>query len=426
MATRQERAVVLLAYLMCLGVAAGGAVAQERDWPQWRGPDRNGQTGAFGSPAVWPPQLEKVWRVEVGDGHSGPVIAGDRVYLHVRAGEGETVESRRLEDGSLVWAGTYPTSYPVKPEASEHGAGPFSTPLLADGVLYTFGIAEVLTAWRAADGEVLWRRDFGQEFREPWAYYGTSLSPLFAGGHVIVHAGGPGDGALVALDPATGEERWRLRGEGPPYGSAIALEIDGVPQLVSFTQNRLIGVDLATGRLLWSQPHAVQWDNTVQTPVAAAGLIIMAAWETPARGYAVRRVGDRWTVDIRWEAPQTAVAYSSPVVIDGQVWGFSHHASGQLYRLDPRTGHVGWRGPPRQGDHASLVAAGRDLLVFTDAGRLVVWRTTGERPKKLSEYEVTSSAQWAHPALVGRRILVKGRGELILWQIPAEAPGGGR
>lgn len=409
-----------LAFLAILSIAIP-TTAEEgagTSWPQWRGPDRDGQASAFEAPDSWPSQLRKVWRLEVGPGHSGPVVADGRIYLHVRGESGEAVEARSLSDGSVLWRQSYPTAYPVKAEARWHGSGPFSTPLLAEGMLFTFGIAEVLTAWRAADGEVLWRHDFGEEFEKPWTYYGTSLSPILADGKVVVHAGGPGKGALVAMDAATGRERWRLEGEGPPYGSAIVTRIDGVRQLVSLTQDRLIGVDLATGKLLWSHPFDVDWDNTVQTPIVADGRIVLAAWETPARGFEVRRDSDGWRVAVAWEAPQSAIAYTSPVLIGDRVWGFSHNDSGRLYRLDPADGRIDWRGSPRQGDHASLVAAGKRLLVFDSSGHLQVIEATAPEPTVLAEYEVTSSAQWAHPAVFGRHLLVKGQGELTLWEVP--------
>ncbi len=413
----------LAAVLVALAAGAAHPQGEDAAWPQWRGPDRDGQAPGFEAPVRWPARLEKLWRVEVGHGHSGPVVAGDRIYLFVRDERGESAEARRLGDGSLLWRRSYPTAYRVTSEARWHGRGPFSTPLVADGVLYTYGIAEVLSAWRASDGELLWRRDFGQEFETPWTYYGTSLSPILTAGKVIVHAGGPGAGALVALDATTGDERWRLGGEGPPYGSAIVTELDGVRQLVSLTQNRLIGVDPETGGLLWSRPFKVGYDNTVQTPLVAAGLLVMAAWETPARGFRVRRGEVGWTAAVEWETPQSAIAYTSPVSIGGRVWGFSHHDSGRLYRLDPESGRIDWRGAPRRGEHASLVAAGERLLVFTDDGRLEVFDTTAAEPASLAAYEVTSSAQWAHPALFGRHILVKGQGELVLWRLPGADAG---
>lgn len=412
---------IYLAVLLSITLLGAAVAAEESGgWPQWRGPARDGQAVGFESPARWPEKLARKWRIEVGQGHSGPLVAGDRLFLFVRTEQGEAIESRRVADGSLIWHQAYPTSYPVTPEGRWHGRGPFSTPALVDGVLYTFGIAEVLSAWKAEDGELLWRRDFGREYDTPWAYYGTSLSPIVTAGAVVVHAGGPGKGALVALDAGTGKERWRLEGEGPPYGSAIEAEIGGVRQIVSFTQNRLIGVASASGELLWSVPFKVAWDNTVQTPVVVEDTVVMAAWETPARGFRIEHGSDGFQVEVGWQAPESAIAYTSPVVIGGRVLGFGSGDGGRLYRLDPRTGSIDWRGRPRRGDHASLVAVGTHLLVFTEAGQLEVYQAAGAEPELVASYQVTTSDQWAHPAVFGRSILVKGQGELVLWELPED------
>jgi outer membrane protein assembly factor BamB len=410
-AVRVLATVALLALVPSLPTAA--------DWPQWRGPSRDGQAPGFAAPGRWPAELSLEWRIAVGPGHSGPLVADDRIYLFVRSEPGEAVEARRLADGSLVWRQEYPTSYQVTPEARWHHRGPFSTPLLHDGILYTFGIAEVLSAWRAQDGELLWRRDFGDEFSTPWAYYGTSLSPILAAGRVVVHAGGPGNGALVGLEPSTGMEIWRWAGDGPPYGSAIVTEIGGATQLVSFSQQHLLGVDPVDGTLLWKLPYEVGYDNTVQTPLIAAGLVVMAAWDIPVRGYRVSRTAEGWHAEAVWENREGAVGYTSPVLVDGSVWGFSHRDGGRLYRLDPAGGEITWQGEPRAGEHATLVAAGNDLLVFAEDGHLAVLDAAAEVPSTLARYRLSETAIWAHPALAGSRILVKGQAELSLWRLPS-------
>jgi outer membrane protein assembly factor BamB len=405
---------------LALGLIATGssALAEDVCWPQWRGPYRDGQAEGFEVLEHWPEALELVWQVEVEPGHSGPVVDCDRVYLHTRSDTGEAVEARSLVDGSAIWRQHYSTSYSVHPEADWHGRGPFSTPLIENGVLYTFGISEVLSAWAAEDGELLWQIDFGEEFDTPWAHYGTSLSPIMVSGKLIVHVGGPDDGALVALEASTGKELWRIGLEGPPYGSAVVVEIDGVQQLVSFTQNRLIGVDVVEGRLLWAIPYSVQWDNTMQTPVVVDGVIIVAAWQTPVRGYRVERDGDAWKIAIAWENPRGASAFSSPVVIESQLWGLSQRDSGRLYRLNPATGQITWQGPPRLGDHASLVAAGGYMMFFSDSGQLTVWDATADVPEALAQFQISEDAMWAHPAVFSGQLLTRGLTDISLWRIP--------
>ena len=398
--------------------AAAPTAAQSSDWSQWRGNDRDGHAGSFVPPATWPDTLSAAWTVEIEPGHSGPIVAEETIFLHLRTSSGEAVEARKLSDGSVLWRSEYPTAYTVHPEAEWHDRGPFSTPLYAGGVLYTMGVAEVLSAWEAESGELLWRTDFGEEFETPFAYYGTSNSPILASGHLVVHVGGPGDGALVGLDPSTGFEAWRWAGDGPAYGSAIETELDGVNQLVTFSQKQLIAVAPESGELLWELPYEVPWDNTVQTPLVVDDKVILAAWDTPARSYRPTRREEGWQVPVVWTNPDASVAYASSVLIDGSVWGFAQKAKGRLCQLDASTGETLWQGPGRQGEHATLVAAGSWLLVFLESGQLQIIDTTTEPPAPVAEYTVGESAVWAHPAVFGNSLLVKDQESLTLWRLP--------
>src|SRR5262245_14316115 len=127
-----------------LTTAAVLATAPARaDWPQWRGPARDGVAVPFETGA-WPEKLAKVWTVEVGPGHSSPVVGGARAYVHSRQGETEVVSAFDLGSGKLLWRDTYPSSYTPPEEAMKHGQGPFATPLLAGGALYAYGVNSVL------------------------------------------------------------------------------------------------------------------------------------------------------------------------------------------------------------------------------------------------------------------------------------------
>ncbi|PYV15990.1 MAG: serine/threonine protein kinase, partial [Acidobacteria bacterium] len=143
-----------------LGCLLGIAAAAEQDWTQWRGPGRDGVVSAFREPKDWPERLTRRWQVTVGLGHSSPVVAGRRVYLHSRQGEDEVVSSFELETGKLVWADRYPASYQVNPAAAFHGKGPKSTPAASDGRLFTLGISGILSCYDLQTGKLAWRKDF--------------------------------------------------------------------------------------------------------------------------------------------------------------------------------------------------------------------------------------------------------------------------
>lgn len=201
------------------------------DWPQWRGPWRNGEAMALAKRAEWPQALKAAWKVEVGAGHSAPVVSGGRVYQFSRQGEQETLQALDLATGARVWSQSYPAPYRMNPAASSHGPGPKATPAVADGRVFTFGIAGVLSAFDAASGRVLWRRDFGQEYGATSPLFGSAQSPLVDGARVIVHVGGPGSGALTAFDAATGATAWSWKGDGPAYASPVTAQIGGLRQV---------------------------------------------------------------------------------------------------------------------------------------------------------------------------------------------------
>lgn len=276
----------LLALAVAMTLASG---ANASDWPQWRGPNRDAVVPASVASADWSKPPAKVWSIALGAGHSSPVVSGDRVIQHFHAGGREVVAAFDLASGRQVWRDSYPVSYSPLPEAQGHGSGPFATPAIADGRVFTLGINEMLSAYDLRTGRLLWRKDWGTEFKTPRPVYGTSASPLVTEGKVIVYVGGPGKGALVAQDPASGAIVWRLDGEGPPYGPAVTATFAAVRQVVTQSESSLMGVDLRTGARLWQRPFKVPYDNTILTPIIDGANIFLAAYDVDLQAFKVAK-----------------------------------------------------------------------------------------------------------------------------------------
>src|SRR5262249_10512832 len=154
-----------------------GSVSLAQDWPQWRGPNRDGVASSFTAPTVWPDKLKTIWKVSVGVGHSSPVVDGRRVFLLSRQEENEVASCFDFDTGKLLWRDGYPAPYSMNPAATSHGKGPKSTPVFSAGKLYTLGISGVLSCYDANTGRVIWRKEFTKQFKETSPLYGTAMSP---------------------------------------------------------------------------------------------------------------------------------------------------------------------------------------------------------------------------------------------------------
>jgi outer membrane protein assembly factor BamB len=411
----RRRSPLLLALL--LGAAA--TASQSQEWPQWRGPQRNGQLAANVLPERWPQTIEKAWSVEVGVGHSSPLATGDRAYVFTRVEDQETVSALALESGEVIWRRSYLAPYKMSSAARSHGPGPKSTPVLSDGRLFTLGISGILSSFDAATGKLLWRREFSDRFDKTSPLYGTAMSPLVHHGRLIAHVGGNDDGALIAFDAVTGEELWSWSGDGPGYASPVVGELDGVPQIISFAQEHLVAIALDTGKLLWSLPFETPWVQNCVTPLVHKGLIIYSGVEQGTTAIRPRLVDGRWSVERVWHNDEASMYMSSPVPAAGRVCGFSNLNKGQYFCLDPSTGEVLWTSQGRGGENAALLAAGSWLLALSDRTELVVFSAEAESYAPVARYEMASSPTWAHPVVLRHGILIKDRSHLTLYRIPA-------
>ena len=156
------------------------------DWPQWRGPNRDGTLTAFTEPRAWPEQLTQKWKIEVGTGYATPIIVGNRVYAFSRQQDNEVLRAIDVDTGKVVWETSYPAPFKMNPATSRHGPGPKSTPTYANGRLFTLGISGIVTAFDAATGKQLWQKPAGPV--EP--LFHTAQSALVDRGLVILHVGG--------------------------------------------------------------------------------------------------------------------------------------------------------------------------------------------------------------------------------------------
>jgi outer membrane protein assembly factor BamB len=382
------------------------------EWSQWRGPARDG-AAAFSAPAAWPATLTKRWEVAVGSGHSSPVIAGDRVIIHTRQGEREVTRALDLHTGKELWHNDYAAPYTMNSAARGHGPGPKSTPAVAGGRVFTFGISGILSAHDVATGNVLWRTEAPPAPPE----FGTAMSPIVEGSLVIVHLGANDQGALTAFETASGKPRWRWSGDGPAYASPVVASLGGTRQLVTQSENAVIGLDVGSGQLLWRIPFRTSFDQNSVTPVVVNNLVVFAGLDNPTTAVRIVRTGNTWTPEPAWKNEQVSMYMSSPVVIGNALYGLSHRNRGQFFAIDMVSGRTLWTTPGREGENASIIRSGELLLLSTTNAELIVARANADRFAEVKRYPTAESAVWSHPAVSGNTILVKGVDTLICWTV---------
>jgi outer membrane protein assembly factor BamB len=340
-------------------------------------------------------------------------VVGSRVYVFARRGGDEVLSGLEADTGKVVWQTGYPAPFRMNPAAARHGEGPKSTPTFATGRLYTLGMSGIVTAFDAATGRQIWQIPAPPV--EP--LYHTSMSPLVDRGLVIVHVGGHDAGALTAFDAGTGAVKWRWDGDGPAYGSPILAELEGTRQVVTFTQDNLVGIDAATGRLLWRRPYSTRATQNTITPILYGRALIVSGLDKGITAFTVRREGSSWTTADLWHNDDVSMYMSNAVVARDAVFGLSSRNSGQFFAVDAKTGKTLWRSEGRQAANAAIVRAGDLWFALKDDAELVIARSSLAGFEPVRRYTVADSATWAQPAISGNRVFVKDVSSLTLWSI---------
>jgi outer membrane protein assembly factor BamB len=386
------------------------------DWPGWRGPQRDAVAPAAAAPKQWPKALRRTWQTAAGGGYSTPVVAGNRVFVHGREGNQETVTAADLNTGKMLWQHRYSAPFQKSQYATQMEPGPFSTPAFDNGRLYTLGPTSILTCLDAATGRVLWNKD-SLPAGTAKLYTGTSMSPIVEGANVIAHLGDDTRAVLTAFDATTGAERWSWKqDDAPGYASPIAGEFHGTRQLITLTDRRAVAVHPASGATLWSLPFEDQWKENIVTPVRAGNRVIFSGIR---RGTIAVEVpppqGAKWSPKVAWEAIPLTMYMSSPIVDGDTLFGFSQKQKGHFFALDTKTGKVLWTSEGRRGETAGLLSVGAHLLALLPDGELVVMDRTAAAYREVARYKVADAATWSQPVPTGSGLIVKSVNSLSRW-----------
>lgn len=286
------------------------STAPAADWPQWLGPRRDGSSPEKVAP--WKGQLKVAWRQPVGEGHSSPIVAGGKVFLHsrVKDKDQEEIASFDIKTGQPGWRFAYERGKFDSP----FGLGPRATPAIVDGKLYAFGATGFLTCVNLADGQKVWQIETLKQFKAANLFFGASCSPLVEGDNVVVDVGGKG-ASVVAFKKADGQVAWKTLDDRASYSSPVAIGEGKSRQLLQLTQQGLVSLNPATGALFWKFPFVDKINESSTTPVLIGNLILASSVTLGSVGLKMTTDDGKPAIEPEWKNTDLNCYFSTPVAV---------------------------------------------------------------------------------------------------------------
>jgi outer membrane protein assembly factor BamB len=409
-----------------------GAPPAQRGWPQWRGPNRDGN---WDDPAVITkfegPQIPLRWRVKVSNGYSGPTVANGRVYLTDRVTEPaqqERVHCFDWKTGRTVWSHVYDAPY----GGVGYPDGPRAAVTIDDGRAYSLGAVGHLFCFDAAKGRVLWSRDLGKEYEIRLPDWGVSAAPLIEGKLVIVQIGGSNGACLVALDRKTGKERWRALADRASYSAPIVIRQAGKRVLVCWTADRVVGLDPQNGKVHWEAAFpALRWPIAIATPVVSGDRLFLSS--AIDGSLMLRLKQDQLGVEKLWHrrgqndknTDALHCLISTPLMTDGYIYGID--LNGELRCLDGKTGDRVWQStrvvPVATWATAHLVRNGSRVWILNERGALIISQLSPKGYEEISRAQLIQPTRgqlpqrggvvWSHPGFAYGHVFARNDEELV-------------
>ena len=394
--------------LVVFVVVAGVTVAA--DWPQFLGPERN---GVYRGPALadtWPAKGPAVaWRKTVGQGFAAPVVVQNRLILFHRLGAQETVEALDATTGASIWRYQYPTTYRDDFGFDE---GPRAVPVVADGIVYTFGAEGQLHAVNLATGQRVWSEDTMKRFNVPKGFFGAAGSPLVEGGRVIANVGGPKAG-IVAFDAKTGQVQWTATTDQASYSSGVAATFPPGRRAIFLTRDALVGLDPATGTVAFRRGWRARINSSVNVaaPLVVGDLIFVSAEYGPGAG--VLRVEGSNLVELWTSDEAMSNHYANSVHRDGILYGFHgrQEFGPSLRAVELRTGRVRWSQEQFRAGTVTLV--GDRLLIVREGGEMILAPASPDAFKPLARAQILPATIRAYPAVSDGFVYVRNENTLV-------------
>jgi outer membrane protein assembly factor BamB len=402
----------IIAVLSGCAVVASATQGLAQDWPQWRGPGRDGKATGFSAPATWPKELSRKWKVTVGQGDATPALVGDKLFVFARQEGREVALCLDAATGKELWREGY-DALPATGMAGRH-PGPRSSPTVGDGKMITYGVRGTLSCFNAADGKVLWRKD---DFAGVWPKFFTASSPLVVGGLCIAQLGGENNGGIVAYDLGSGDQKWKWTGDGAAYSSPVVATIGGNKVAIALTAKNIVALSVADGKLLWESAFAPQGRAyNAATPIVTGSSVIYTGSGRGTKATALEAQGDKLTAKDLW-GNTNAVQFDTPVLKNSAVYGIAQN--GDFFCIKAQDGSTLWTAasPGGRSGFGSIVDAGSVLIALTPQSELLIFPPSDKEFQKLATYKVADTEIYAYPVLSRKSVYVKDQDSVTLWSI---------
>jgi outer membrane protein assembly factor BamB len=411
------------ALLLAVPLTAKDPSGKPFDWPQWRGPNRDGVSKETGLLREWPKDGPKLlWATRnIGRGFSSVAVAGGRIFTISDRGKDCAVLAFDEGTGKELWATRI---------APAQGDGPRCTPTVDGDHVYALSRQGELACLDFATGAVRWRKsykaDLGGHMMSGWDY---SESPLVDGEKLICTPGGD-RAALVALNKDTGEVIWQAPVKdagGSGYASVVATEAGGVRQYVTLLGHSggIVGVDARDGRLLWRYNKMANGTANISTPVVRGDLVFTSTGYGAGSALLQLVPNQAGGIDVkeRYFLKGRALQnhHGGVILVGDYLYGGHGHNDGQPFCLNLKTGEFAW--PPRRGPgegSAAVVYADGHLYFRYENGVMALIEATPQGYRLKSAFELprsTGTPSWPHPVVANGRLYLRGNNVLLCYDV---------
>ena len=407
--------ILVSATLLVVGAVITSGQSASIDWPQWRGPDRNGISKETGLLAQWPKSGPTVaWSAAMlGAGYGSMAVQGDRVWVQGMRNKQSVVSSLNRADGKLVWVRILGSA-----GDNDRGPGPRGTPTLDGDRLYALSETGDLACLRTSDGTVVWQRNILKEFRAENPYWLLSESPLVDGNLVIVSPGGRGAG-MVALDKMSGKTVWTSKelSDGAGYASAIIADVGGVRTIMNFTADAGVGVRATDGKLMWRNTEPANGTANIATPVYSDGKVFYtSSYGTGASLLGLKAAGNEVRAQEIYFTRDMKNHHGGVVLVNGYIYGFNDSI---LTCLEFNSGKMIWR--DRSVGKGAVTYADGHLYILSENNVVGLVEATPAGYREKGRFSIADQGwpSWAHPVVSGGRLYIRNQGTLTSYDVRA-------